>query len=49
MDRGPGARGYNHGDWTSPRPGALAEVRQRIASAGRSISGRGCATAIMPI
>ncbi|MET8824508.1 glycoside hydrolase family 95 protein [Streptomyces sp. NPDC004610] len=33
---GPGAPGYNHGNWTSPRPGALAEVQQRIASEGRA-------------
>ena len=32
---GPGsAEGYDHGDWTAPRPGALAAVRQRIDTAG---------------
>ncbi|MEV6171756.1 glycoside hydrolase family 95 protein [Streptomyces sp. NPDC051954] len=29
---GPGAEGYNFGNWTSPRPAALAEVRERIAN-----------------
>ncbi len=28
---GPGAPGYNFGNWTAPRPGALAEVQQRIS------------------
>ena len=27
---GPGSAGYNFGNWTSPRPGALEEVQQRI-------------------
>ncbi|MFJ4686643.1 glycosyl hydrolase family 95 catalytic domain-containing protein [Streptomyces sp. NPDC088789] len=27
---GPGAPGYDFGNWTSPRPGALAEVQRRI-------------------
>ena len=27
---GPGAPGYDFGNWRSPRPGALAEVRERI-------------------
>ncbi|MFC4530777.1 glycosyl hydrolase family 95 catalytic domain-containing protein [Sphaerisporangium dianthi] len=32
-DAGPG--GYRYGDWPAPRPGALAEVRRRIAGEGR--------------
>ncbi|MEE1800867.1 glycoside hydrolase family 95 protein [Streptomyces sp. JV176] len=33
---GPGAaEGYHHGDWTEPRPGALASVQQRLDSEGR--------------
>ncbi|MEV1007575.1 glycoside hydrolase N-terminal domain-containing protein [Streptomyces sp. NPDC049881] len=27
---GPGSPGYNFGNWTSPRPGAIQEVQQRI-------------------
>ncbi|MFY1702871.1 glycosyl hydrolase family 95 catalytic domain-containing protein [Micromonospora sp. WMMA1923] len=29
---GPGSPGYNFGDWTTARPGALDEVQQRIAT-----------------
>ncbi|MFI6815321.1 glycosyl hydrolase family 95 catalytic domain-containing protein [Nonomuraea sp. NPDC050328] len=33
---GPGSRdGYSSGDWTSPRPGALAEVQARLDRDGR--------------
>lgn len=33
---GPGsADGYDFGDWTAPRPGALAEVRRLLAERGR--------------
>ncbi|MFE4059229.1 glycoside hydrolase N-terminal domain-containing protein [Streptomyces sp. NPDC059096] len=33
---GPGAAdGYDHGDWTTPRPGALASVQQRLDREGR--------------
>ena len=33
---GPGAAsGYDHGDWTEPRPGALASVQQRLDTEGR--------------
>jgi alpha-L-fucosidase 2 len=32
---GPGTAGYRHGNWTSPRPGALAGVRARIDRDGR--------------
>lgn len=32
---GPGsAQGYDHGNWTSPRPGALASVQQRLDAQG---------------
>lgn len=32
---GPGAAGgYDHGDWRSPRPGALAEIRRRLDAEG---------------
>ncbi len=37
---GPGSRsGYDFGDWTSPRPGAIAEVRARIDRDGRMSPG----------
>ncbi|MGW2262194.1 glycoside hydrolase family 95 protein [Streptomyces sp. NPDC001780] len=33
---GPGAAdGYDHGDWTEPRPGALDAVRERLDAVGR--------------
>ncbi|MFD5746237.1 glycoside hydrolase N-terminal domain-containing protein [Streptomyces sp. NPDC127033] len=33
---GPGSGGgYDHGDWTVPRPGALASVQQRLDTEGR--------------
>ncbi|WP_214105414.1 glycosyl hydrolase family 95 catalytic domain-containing protein [Acrocarpospora catenulata] len=32
---GPGASNYNFGNWTSPRPGAIAEIQQLINSSGR--------------
>lgn len=31
---GPGAEGYDHGDWRAPRPEALAEVRRRLDTEG---------------
>ncbi|MER5488261.1 glycoside hydrolase N-terminal domain-containing protein [Streptomyces sp. NPDC002812] len=33
---GPGATGYNHGDWTSPRPTALQEVIDEIDAKGQA-------------
>ncbi|MFJ5262436.1 glycosyl hydrolase family 95 catalytic domain-containing protein [Streptomyces sp. NPDC088387] len=33
---GPGAPGYNFGNWTSPRPGALDEVQRRIRDESRA-------------
>ncbi|QYC43248.1 hypothetical protein Nocox_28295 [Nonomuraea coxensis DSM 45129] len=32
---GPGSPGYDSGNWRSPRPGAIAEVRRRIDRDGR--------------
>jgi alpha-L-fucosidase 2 len=32
---GPGAPGYNFGNWTTPRPDAIAEVQRLIAEQGR--------------
>ncbi|MEU6724517.1 glycoside hydrolase N-terminal domain-containing protein [Nonomuraea wenchangensis] len=32
---GPGSPGYDFGNWNSPRPGAIAEVRRRIDRDGR--------------
>ncbi|MDP9849268.1 glycosyl hydrolase family 95 catalytic domain-containing protein [Streptosporangium lutulentum] len=32
---GPGAGGYNFGNWTSPRPGAIAEVQAQIDRDGK--------------
>ncbi|RVX47390.1 alpha-L-fucosidase 2 [Nonomuraea polychroma] len=35
---GPGSRqGYDFGNWTAPRPGALAEVRERLDREGRMV------------
>jgi alpha-L-fucosidase 2 len=33
---GPGAPGYNFGNWTAPRPDALAEVQRRISTDGQA-------------
>ncbi|MGI5447594.1 glycosyl hydrolase family 95 catalytic domain-containing protein [Streptomyces sp. CA-243310] len=33
---GPGSPGYNHGNWTSPRPNALNEVVDRINTTGKA-------------
>lgn len=33
---GPGSAGHDYGNWTSPRPGALDEVRSRIDAEGKA-------------
>ncbi|WP_078490901.1 glycoside hydrolase family 95 protein [Streptomyces scopuliridis] len=32
---GPGAAGYDHGNWTQPRPGVLASVQRRLDTEGK--------------
>ncbi|GAA1536019.1 glycoside hydrolase N-terminal domain-containing protein [Dactylosporangium maewongense] len=36
---GPGAAGYNHGNWVAPRPGAIDEVQAQIDRDGRMTAG----------